>query len=141
MTRTSVMPRIIASALLIALVLASLPMSSVVAKGTNEGLENKWDQLVSNYSTQSINHNSVHKWVDHWLMINKTASNKAEVLQHLSLCNSAIMAAGAVVSKHSGFDKKGTVVDRAAALKSIKDLGFFLRQHAGSVKNLKEHIN
>ena len=141
MTRTTVIPRIIASALLMALVLASLPMSSVVAKGTTESLENKWDQLVSNYNTQSTNHSSVHKWVDHWLLTNKSASDKAEVLKHLRICNSAILAAGAIVSKHSGFDAEGKVVDRSAALKSIKDLGFFLRQHAGSVKNLSEHIN
>jgi hypothetical protein len=141
MTRTSVMSRIVALAILIALVLASLPMSNAVAKGDTAGLENKWSQLVSNYNTQSINHNSIHKWVNHWLMTNKTASNKADVLKHLSICNSAIMAAGAVVSKHTGFDQNGKVVDRAAALKSIKDLGFFLRQHAGSMKNLSDHIN
>jgi hypothetical protein len=139
----SVFAKAIVFATLIALVLASLPMASVTAKGTSQGLEDKWSQLVDNYNRQSSNHNSVHKWVDHWLKTHKKAvtSEEAEVQKHLSICNSAIMSAGAIVSKHAGFDTKGKVIDRAAAIKSIKDLSFYLRQHAGSIKNLEAHMN
>jgi hypothetical protein len=42
---------------------------------------------------------------------------------------------------HAGFDTKGEVVDRAAAIKSIKDLSYYLRQHIGSIRNLEVHIN
>lgn len=127
-------------AILIALMMASLPTASVVAKDTNTSLEDKWDQLVNNYSTQNANHASVHKWVDHW-MIKAAASRKAEVQKHLAICNSSIVAAGIVVSKHAGFDAKGRLVDRSAAIKSIKDLTYYLQLHAGSVRNLKAHIN
>jgi len=129
-------------AILIALVLASLPTVSVVAAGNKPGLEKKWDQLVTNFNTQNTNHNGVHKWVDHWLKTHKKASvsEKAEIQKHLNICNSAILAAQAIVSQHAGFDANGKVVDRAQAIKSIKDLGYYLRQHAGSVKNLKVHM-
>jgi hypothetical protein len=129
-------------AILIALLFASFPATSVVAKGNTQGLEDKWSQLVDNYNRQSSNHNSVHKWVDHWLKNHKKASvsEKNELQKHLSICNSAIMSAGAIVSKHAGFDTKGKVIDRAAAIKSIDSLGYFLQQHVGSVKNLQEHI-
>ena len=37
-------------------------------------------------------------------------------------------------------DASGQVIDRGLATKSIKDLAYYLRQHAGSVKNLQEHM-
>lgn len=140
MSKTSVLFRTTVFALLIALLFASLPTTSVIAKETNTGLEKKWDQLVTNYNTQTANHDSAHRWVDHWLK-KAPASRQAEVQKHLEICNSAILGAGIVVSKHAGFDAKGNLVDRAAAIKSIKDLRYYLHLHAGSIKNLKEHIN
>ena len=141
--KMSVFSKAITFAILIALVLASFPMTSVVAKGNNELLEKKWDQLVTNFNTQSSNHIGAHKWVDHWLTTHKKASvsDKAEVQKHLAICNSAILSAGTIVSKHAGFDAKGNIIDKASAIKSIDRLSYFLRQHAGSVKNLNEHIN
>lgn len=143
MSKMSAFSKATAVAILIALVLASLPMASVVAKGNNGDLENKWDQLVTNYDRQSSNHSSVHKWVDHWFKTHEKASvsDKNEVEKHLAICNSAILSAGTIVSKHAGFDAKGKVIERASALKSIDNLAYFLRLHAGSVKNLKEHMN
>jgi len=142
MSKMSVFTKAISFALLIALVLASLPTVSVVAKGNTQGLEAKWSQLVDNYTRQSSNHDSAHRWVDHWLKTHKKASlsEKNEIQKHLSICNSAIMAAGTIVSKHAGFDAKGNVIDRGAARKSIRDLGYYLRQHIGSIKNLQGHL-
>jgi ABC-type lipoprotein release transport system permease subunit len=141
MSKMSVFSKATIVVILIALVIAALPVTGVVAKGNNEGLEKKWDQLITNFNTQSSNHNGVHKWVDHWLKTHKKASERAEVEKHLAICNSAILSAGSIVSKHAGFDAKGNVIERASALKSIDNLSYFLRQHAGSVKNLKEHMN
>ena len=143
MVKMSRSSKAIVFAILIALLFASFPATSVLAKGDHEKLEAKWSQLVSNYNRQSINHNSAHKWVDHWLKTQKKASvaEKNEVQKHLTICNSAFMAAGAIVSKHDGFDAKGKLVDRAAAQKSIKDLSYYLRQHVGSLHNLNGHIN
>lgn len=143
MSRMSVFAKVTVFAVLIALVFASFPTTSVMAKKTNQGLEDKWSQLLDNYYRQSSNHDSAHKWADHWLKTHKKASDSkpSDVERHLGICNSAIMAAGAIVSKHAGFDAKGNVIDRGAAIKSIKDLSYYLRQHAGSIKNLNEHIN
>jgi len=143
MSKMSVFSKVVALAILLAIVLASLPTVSVVAKGTNQGLEDKWSQLVTNYNRQSSNHASAHKWADHWLLTHKkaSASDKEKVEKHLAICNSAIMAAGIIVSKHAGFDGKGKIIDRAAAIKSIKDLSWYLRQHAGSLKNLSGYVN
>jgi hypothetical protein len=118
-------------------------MTGVVAKGNNADLEKKWDQLVTNFDRQSSNHTSVHKWVDHWFKTHKKASisEKAEIEKHLSICNSAILAAATIVTKHAGFDTKGNVIERASAIKSIDSLSYFLQKHAGSVKNLSKHMN
>lgn len=143
MQKMSVLAKCTVLALLAALVLSSFPAVTVLAKGNNANLENKWDQLVTNYNRQSINHISAHKQVDHWFETLKksSSSDKAEVAKHLSICNSAIASAGAIVSSHAGFDANGKLVDKAAAQKSIKDLAYYLRQHAGSLKNLQEHTN
>ena len=143
MQKMSVLTKCTVIALLVALVLSSFPTVAVLAKGNTENIENKWDQLVTNYNRQSINHNSAHSQVDHWFKTLKkgSSSEKAEVAKHLSICNSAIVSAGALVSSHAGFDANGKVVDKASAQKSIKDLAYYLRQHAGSLKNLQEHIN
>jgi hypothetical protein len=129
--------------LLITLVLSSFPMVNVLAKGNTLKIEDKWSQLVTNYNRQSTHHDSVHNWVDHWLTTHKKSENseKAEITKHLSICNSAIASAGTVVAKHAGFDSKGKVIDKALAQKSIKDLAYYLRQHAGSVKNLQGHLH
>ena len=129
-------------AILLALVLSSFPTTNALAKGNTQNLEDKWDQLVTNYNRQSIHHNSAHNWVDHWLKTEKKTSltDKAEVRKHLSICNSAIASAGSIVAIHAGFDGTGKVIDKAQARKSIQDLAYYLRQHAGSIKNLKEHM-
>jgi hypothetical protein len=143
MSKTSVMFKATVLALLMALLFASLPTTNVVAKETNQGLEKKWDQLVNNFNTQSANHNSAHKWVEHWLKTHKkaSASEKAEVQKHLEICNSAILGAAEVVAKHAGFDANGKLVARASAVKSIKDLSYYLQRHKGSIRNLSEHVN
>ena len=143
MQKVSMLAKCTIIAVLIALVLSSFPTVNVLAKGDTPNLEKKWDQLVTNYNRQSTRHDSVHNWVDHWFKTHKEASysEKAEVSKHLSICNSAIASAGTVVANHAGFDSNGKLVDRAAAQKSIKALAYYLRQHAGSVKNLQEHIN
>lgn len=143
MSKTSVVTKLISFAVMIALLIASFPTMNVVAKGNNQGLESKWSQLIDNYNRQSSAHNGVHKWVDHWLIQNKNASEsrKSEIMKHLVICNSAIASAGTIVSKHSGFDSNGKVIDKGLAQKSVKDLAFYLRQHAGSINNLKAHIH
>jgi hypothetical protein len=140
MSKTSVLFKVYALAVLLALLVAALPTQNAVAKDTTSSLEKKWSHLVNAYHTEYSKHQSVHHWVDAWL---KKAPNskKAEVQKHLDMCNSSIVGAGIVVSKHAGFDAKGELVDRAAAIKSIKDLRYYLQKHAGSAKNLKEHIN
>lgn len=127
-------------AILLALVLSSFPTVSVLAKGNTQGLENKWDQLVTNYNRQSVTHNGAHNWVMNWLKSKHSASSKEEIQKHLSICNSALASAGTVVWRHAGFDSTGKVVDKALARQSIKDLANYLRQHAGSIKNLQEHM-
>jgi hypothetical protein len=143
MFKLSILFKATVLALLIALLFASLPTTNVVAKETNQGLEKKWDQLVNNFTNQSSNHNAAHKWVDHWLKTHKKASSseKAEVQKHLDICNSAIMSAGTIVSNHAGFDGEGNLVERASAIRSIKDLSYYLQRHAGSIRSLSEHVN
>lgn len=131
-------------AILIALVLAAFPNVGVSAKGVvNTQLERKWDQLVTNFNNQNFNHGRMHKLVDNWLKTDKTAkaAERAEVQKHLAVCSAAIEAAAVIVANHAGFDSAGKIIDRDLARKSIKDLAYYLQQHAGSVRNLKEHTN
>jgi hypothetical protein len=141
MSKMSVLAKGTVLAILIALVLSSFPTASVFAGSNTKNLEDKWDQLVTNFNKQSITHNGAHRWVENWLKTNKntSASEKAEVRRHLSVCNSALMSAQVIVSSRAGFDAKGKVLDKALAIKSIKDLAYYLRQHASSVQNILEH--
>jgi len=143
MFKTSVATRVISFAVLITLLLASFATTGAFAKGNNQGLENKWEQLVDSYNRQSMTHNSAHHWAEAWLKDNPdaSASKKAEVQKHLTICNSALATATTIVSKHNGFDARGKVVDKAAARQSAKDLALVLQRHAASVRNLDAHIN
>ena len=143
MSKMSILTKATVVALLIALLFASFPTASVLAKGDKNKLEDKWSQLVDNYTRQSSNHNGVHRWVDHWMDTHKKAdaSEKNTIHKHLTICNSAIASAGSIVAKHAGFDANGKVIDRGTAIKSIRDLSYYLRQHAGSVKNLQGHLH
>ena len=130
-------------AILIALLLASFPTIGVAASGVvDTRLEKRWDKLVTNFNTQNFNHGRVHKLVENWLKTNENAAayDTAEVQKHLTICNTAIESAQMIVMNHAGFDKDGKVIDRDLATKSIKDLNYYLQQHAGSVRNLKGHM-
>jgi hypothetical protein len=140
MKATSVFVKFTVLAILMALVLSSFPSATALAAGNNNKLEDKWDQLITNFDRQSATHNSAHNWVENWLKSKHSASDKQEVQKHLDICNSALASAGSIVSIHAGFDAKGKVVDRALAIKSIKDLSYYLQQHAGSIRNLRGHI-
>jgi hypothetical protein len=142
MSKTSV-SKLISIAVLMALLLALLSTTGVMAKGNNQGLEEKWDQLIANYNRQSMGHTSAHHWADAWIMKNKDASaaDIAEIKKHLNICNSALASATTIVMKHEGFDSAGKVVDKAAAQKSVKDLNKLLLLHAASVRNLSAHVN
>ena len=143
MFKTTVATRVISFAILITLLLASFATTGALAKGNNQGLENKWEQLVDNYNRQSKTHNSAHHWAEAWLKDNPdaSASKKAEVQKHLTICNSALATATTIVSKHNGFDASGKVVDKAAARQPAKDLALALQRHASSIRNLDAHIN
>ena len=143
MFKTSVATRVISFAVLITLLLASFATTGAFAKGNNQGLENKWEQLVDSYNRQSMTHSSAHHWAEAWLKDNPdaSASKKAEVQKHLTICNSALATATTIVSKHNGFDASGRVVDKAAARQSAKDLALALQRHASSIRNLDAHVN
>ena len=130
-------------AILIALVLASFPTLGVSASGVvDTKLEKKWEQLVTNFNNQNFNHLRVHKLIDNWYKTHKNAptSDKTEIQKHLAICNTAIESAMVMVANHSGFDRDGKVIDRDLARQSVKDLAYYLQQHAGSARNLKGHI-
>jgi hypothetical protein len=143
MFKISVATRVISFAVLITLLFASFATIGALAKGNNQGLESKWEQLVDSYNRQSMTHNSAHHWAEVWLKNNPdvSASKKAAVERHLTICNTALAKATAIVSKHNGFDSSGKVVDKAAAQKSAKDLTLVLQQHAASIRRLDAHVN
>lgn len=131
-----------AIAVVIALVLATLPTVSVfAANDSNKNIEKKWDAAVSAYERQAMNHKAAHNLAENILKTAKPfkASEKAEVERHLATCNSSLYAAQAVVTAHRGFDAAGKVIDRGLAIESIKLLTKYVQQHAASVKNIKEH--
>jgi hypothetical protein len=132
-----------AIAVVIALVLATLPTVSVFAANeTNKKIEDRWDKAVSAFDRQAMNHKAAHNMAENWLKTanNPKASEKAEVERHLATCNSALYAAQAVVTAHKGFDAGGKLLDRAQAIESIKLLNKYVQQHAAAVKNIKEHL-
>ena len=135
--------RITVIAILIALMVSALPTANAyAAKPNNTNLEKKWDQLITNFNRQDLNHAKAHKWVENWLMTDKKApaSEKAEVARHLTVCNNAFLDAHAIVARHAGFNAKGEVIKPGLAMRSIKELSNALRAHAASVQKLQEHV-
>jgi hypothetical protein len=131
-------------ALLIAVVMATFPTTGVFAKSpVYDQLENKWEELGKGYTTQMINHGKIHKMVDNYLATHKkaTTAQKNELEKHLTICNSSLDQAKAIIEKRAGFDAKGKVTDLALAKKTVTQLAELLTRHAGSVKNIKEHTN
>ena len=141
MLRTSALRKCAVISILLALVVSSFPTATVMAANTT--LEDKWDQLLTSYNNQTVRHDRVHQAVDHWLVTNKrgSAADKGEIRKHLAICNGTIHNAGVIVANHAGFDAKGNLVNRAQAVKSIKDLNYWLQKHAGSVRSLHDHIS
>lgn len=143
MLNKSVLWKATAIAVVLALVLATLPTVTVFAANeSNKRLEDRWEQAVKAFNRQAMNHKAAHNLADNWLKTHKNAkaSEKAEVARHLATCNSALYAGQAVVNTHAGFNASGKVIDRAQAIQSIKLLTKYVQQHAASVKNIKEHV-
>lgn len=134
--------KVVVLALLIAVVMATFPTTGVFAKSpVYDQLEKKWEELGNGYKTQMINHEKTHKLVDNYLATHKkaTTTQKNELDKHLTICNSSLDQAKAIIDKHAGFDAKGKVTDLAVAKKTVSQLAELLIRHAASVKNIKEH--
>jgi hypothetical protein len=139
MFKTSVARRVISFAVLITLLLASLPTAVAAAKDNNRGLEAKWAKLIDIYNRQSITHNSAPRWVAQWMSDHKRAParKKAELQKDLAASNAAWAPVSSIVMRHNGFDAQGNVVDKAAARQSVKDLSKALQRYNASIKSLK----
>ncbi len=143
MLKTSVAARVISFAVLLTLLLASFPTGVAGAtKTNNHGLERKWAKLVDNYNRQSLIHEGSSRWVTQWMADHRRApsSQKAEIQSDLAKSNAAWAPATLIVTRHSGFDANGKVVDKAAAQRSIKDLSGALQRFATSIKQLKAFL-
>ena len=130
-------------AVVLALVLATLPTVSVfAANDSNKKIEDRWDNAVTAFEKQAMNHKAAHNMAENWLKTQKNAkaSEKAEMERHLATCNSALASARMLVTSHPGFSASGKVLDRGQAIESIKLLTKYVQQHAASVKNIKEHL-
>ena len=139
MLKTSIATKVISFAVLISLLLSSLPTAVVAAQDNNRGLEAKWAKLMETYNRQLIIHNSVPHQVAHWMSDFRRApkSKKAEIQKDLDISNVRWVPVASIVMKHTGFDTQGKVINKAAAQQSIKDLSKALQRYKTSIKNLK----
>ena len=139
MFKTSVATRVISLVVLISLLLASFPTAVAAAKGNNGGLEAKWAKLMDLYHRQLTVHNSASLWVAHWISDHRNAPErkKAELQKDLAISNAAWAPVPSIVLRHSGFDAHGTVVDKAAARQSVKELSRALQRHSASIRKLR----
>jgi hypothetical protein len=142
MFKMSVLSKVTTFAIIIALVLASLPMTSVFAGSPEkEKLEAKWDELNQMFKTQKSSHNLVERMHKNWhanVEKNATPAEKAAFDRNLSVCDTALVAAETIIANHEGFDKKGKVIDLVPATKSVKDLNTYILKHASALKNIRE---
>ena len=138
MLKPSIATRVMSFAILLALLFASFPTATAVAKPHNPGLERKWTKLVGLYRRQAQIHYSAARWVE-WVINNSEASKskKAELRKSLTASNNAWGPVPAIAMRHSGFDSSGAVVDKAAAKQSVKDLSRALQRHNATIKRLK----
>jgi hypothetical protein len=141
--KTSVATKVISLAVLLTLLLASIPTAAAsAAKTNNRGLEAKWTKLVETYNRQTLIHEGASRRVAQWLEDHRRApaSQKAEVQEDLAKANKAWAPVPLLVMRHSGFDANGKVIDKAAAQQSIKDLSRALQRYTASMKNLNAFL-
>jgi hypothetical protein len=140
MLNKSVFRKATAIAVVLALVLATLPTVTVfAAPESNKQLETRWDNAVKAFNKQEAAHHSAHKIAENYLATNKNlkASEKAEMERYLRTCNTALYSAKAIVNTHAGFSAAGKVTDRVQAKQSIKLLTQYVQQHAAALKHIR----
>ncbi len=155
--------------LILALGLASLPMSSAAASGlaqeetptterhvvTNARLEYAWARLVRGYEFQGNLLDKGEAFAERVQTLidraNERGLDTSAVQAALDAFEAALkdahqshQQANGIVQAHKGFDKDGKVVDREKAVESVKELGQALREFngimSGPFKALREAI-
>lgn len=131
-------------AIIAALVLAALPTTGVFASsGRKADLESKWEELNNILTTQSFQHTKVENMDKNWhkKIEGKTStSDQGIYYRNMSKCDSAFMAAQNIAWLHAGFDKNGKVIDTGLASKSVKNLNWYLQQHAAALRQLNNFV-
>lgn len=129
-------------AIIIALVLATIPAVNVAAGDDRDtNLKKEWDAAISSFHAQEVLHPKAHHMVDTWLKKHKDASSseKSHLTGHLDVCNSVMSGGVSLIYSHPGFDSSGKVTDRQLAQDSIKQLRAYVSRHSGTVSAIKEH--
>jgi hypothetical protein len=122
--------KLILALLVLALMLASLPVASALAAPENRrrpenfgNLERDWKLKVEQLGEEGLFYNQVRFYPADF----EDASELAQAWDLLHQHGAALMQANSIVSNHAGFDSEGNVTNEWQAYNSVQDLGEALR--------------
>ncbi len=138
-TRESFFQKMLVMAIVIALTVAFLPMSSVLAapasdaiNGEDLGLE--WKNKISMVHAETLFYGQVKLFPTDF----KSSADMARPYELLAKYGAALKQANEIALKHAGFDETGNVIDEEEALQSLQDLGTQLRTMRGAMEKFEE---
>lgn len=126
----SISQKMLMALLILALMLASLPISSVFAasesrrRPTNFGnLERDWKLKLEQLPAEGLFYNQVRFYPSDF----EDSAELAQAWDLLHQHGAALMQANTIVFNHAGFDSEGNVTNEWQAYNSVQDLGEALR--------------
>jgi hypothetical protein len=131
--------RLILAAVILAMLLASLPVTSVFAAGSDEpwknaDLEREWKNKLRNLQAEGLFYNQVQFYPADF----EDSDDLARAWDLLHRHGFALQQANSVVFRHTGFDFDGDVINEKQAYYTLKDLAAYLHVMRGIRRQIAE---
>ena len=140
-TGKSLFQKMLLVSIIVALMVAFLPASSVFAAPVrdqdpteNTDWEFEWRIKIENVRAQSVFYNRIQLLPADF----KKAEDMARAYELLDKYGSALKSANDIILKHDGFDEKGRVINEIQAGQSVQDLATYLHTIRGVRTKLEE---
>ena len=135
--RDSLFRKMFVMSIIVALMVAFLPASSVFAASdfANGGtLEEEWSNKLSMVRAENLFYAQVKLFPADF----EDADDMARPYELLHKYGSALKQANEIILEHAGFDKTGDVIDEEQAVESAQDLAMYLHIMRGLRTKLEE---
>lgn len=133
----NIMSRSTLFAIIIALTLVSISVTSVFAAGlmlgnstqnSGRGLEAKWKNELRALQRYQFLDGQISQWINVWLRENRSHYSRAKKNRYANEIHLALRQAEIIAANHAGFDAKGNVTNQNQAIQSVKHLSMYLNK-------------